>query len=671
MFGQSLGINRGSKNLIYTELSASGFNLLYFDGPRDSLSAGNVVFRLFAENTGGSRQYLSMAKQQQATKSIKTNTKTQNTKQIKTLLLETSQRVTWSGNRSDAVLCQLRGAQTVDNQSSFAVGIVAGDWVLSSDRDLQLQWGVASASQALSPVFATIDGSLESALNFPKEWTVQRGVSQYKINQSLALQLALVNPTGVRLGFEASPQDRLMLGWTVSTTENSVSICRPDLLASEANVKSLRPVFVDLPTEPETIVGQSNMPGCRLLARSGDEPENTFPNWFPVVQPLVTGGSSLLAMLTWFSANLQLYLSAQSGAQATQRAVRLYPMALGAACVVDAETNAVVPNAGAMRLNLLDSNISAYPMYAGQKHIIGQPTCDVYFAQKLAQKDDDGTCWIFESSACSVQAQYYRLSATESIGPVSMRIGAIIVPENIQLFLRQVGSLAVLFLRPGTYTAQSLVVQDTRWPASGLVTFVAYCSNVAPPQFYVANACMGSAATESQVWIKGNADCNSFFDVQCPNGALKNAAQCGCYQDISWIQSLGLRETGAKMVNAPQCWGRVCPLGSAYRKSIWTTGCGTICSQLIAGSGNDWYQSGRQTMACGGNVYNTQAPETAPVVTGDQTGWYIAIVFAGVVALLFLALFVVFYIRNKHLTEQETQTQTQTSTEGRDVVGLV
>ena len=670
-FGQTLGLTAqdSQPELCYKlGLDSSGFNCLYYDGPRDSLSQGNVAVRVFvqtppARSAKNKRLYLGLGE----------NLATSSSSLVRPAYL--------TELPEQAVVCQLRGVVQTDQESSFAVGVVGSVWALSSDNSLNLVWGQPSASQAVSTVFAKTDSSpLE--LDSPTTWTIQRGSSQYVVVVQSLTSMVLrqlsptTGPSSLVFGFEPVPSKRLLLNWNPSSApelQGSVSVLRPTLVLNQAKVTGGSPNF-GLPTPGPSLLGSLASPGCEIARAQGDEPNDLgFPNWFPVLQPFDPSTPvTERALVSWVSGNAPgntYWLSAQNGPQNVRRTLIVLPMALSAVCLIDYATGQVPLNCGAVRLNPLDSNIGAFPMFAAQKHIPDQPSfsnCQLLFGQNLTQNSDEGFAWIFENPNCSTSgnqpsSNWLKIASTQTIGPITMAVRAVIVPENLFLTVRQTTGVnrAVLFLRPGTYTGSSLLVVDSRWPAPGtVVTFTATCSTVSPRSFYIANSCMGSAATESQVWVRDKPDCNNFFDAQCVSGPLANSAQCGCFQDIAWLQSLGLGDTGAKMINAPQCWGRVCPLGSGYRKAGWTQGCGMICSQLIAGSGRDFYQSGIQTMSCGGDVYPIPAATQTPApVPANTTGWVVAIVAAGVTALVFLILFVVFYVKRKPQQQQPQQLQ--------------
>jgi hypothetical protein len=586
--------------------SGTAFNLFYESGPRDDV--GNSAFRLVAHTSGGLR-YVGSAGSGQV------------------------RRAELTRDPERALVCFARSLIPGPDFTTFTVGVVGSTWALSTDYELALVWGQPTETEALVTLFARVDGLL--ALNGPPQaWTVQRGVSQFGVSPGLAL----AQSGSAQLLFSLEPVEsaRLFLAWNSSNPglQGSVTVMSPHAVRAEA---TLDPVGTPL-FPPDSVAGLTNAAGVRPAESD---------NWFPVLQSADPGGPvTLEGWVTWLSGSSQLYLSAQSGPQTTRRRLQLWPMNLDAVCLVDA--GQVVPGCGALQPRFLESNTGAFPMYAAQKFLQAS-ACQALFAQSLTQNDTEGFAYVFDNNACTTQGRVFlKLASTDVQGPVSMTVQAVVVPENLQLVLRQQNGPGLLRLRPGSYTAASLVTIDRFWPA-GLVTFVAECSTLGPRSFYVAKACMGSAATESQVWLPGQADCNSFFDLQCPQ-QLKNASESGCYLDQAWIQSLGLGDTGAKMVTAPQCWGRVCPLGSAYRKNIWKTGCGKICSQTVIGGGRDWKQAGVQTIRCNGEDINTTPSQDAappPGPSPSMDAWIAGVVAAGLVAVLFLALLLAIGLKKK------------------------
>lgn len=623
--GSLLGLQESSNQLTASQAGAAAvFNFLYESGPRDT--AANSAFRLVARTSAGPR-YLGYGSTPGSESGVR--------------------RAALVRDPGAAAVCFARSLLETDDgrYTSFSVGVVGSSWTLSSDYDLALVFGQPSETQALVTVFARVDGSLRLD-GVPQLWTVQRGVSQFGIPANLVLSQIVLSQTSSAVAFalEPVPAARLFLAWNNSNLglQGSVGVMSPHALRAESSPDALVPSF-----PADSVAGLSNAAGVRPAASD---------NWFPVLQPLVPAAvpstSTFEAYVSWVSGSSEYFLSARSGPQTERRTLQLWPMNLDAICLVD--TGAVVPGCGALQPRLLESNTGAFPMYAAQK-LLNASACQSLFAQSLTQNDSEGFVWVFSNNTCSTQQPgFLRLASTDILGPVSMNVQAVVVPENLTLTLQQQNGPGLLRLRPGLYTAASLVAADRFWPP-GVVTFVAECSTLGPRSFYIAKACMGSAATESQVWKPGQADCNSFFDAQCPAGPLKNASECGCYLDQAWIQSLGLGETGAKMVTAPQCWGRVCPLGSAYRKQIWTNGCGRICSQTVIGGGRDWRQAGVQEIRCSGQNYNTvPAQEAAPPPQQELSDtWVAAVVAAGLLAVLFLALFLTLGLRNAKAKLQE------------------
>lgn len=615
-FGQDLGFDAEGR-LCYNSEDAAGFNLLYVSGPRDTIAT--VVFRVSNVFQGQTR-YLALGSPAGPT----------------------AQNVSWTSDAKRATLCQVRGAteqkdpekvRMEEGEFRFLIGIAASEWILGSDVNRALIWGLPSEKVTLTPLFASVPGVLQ--LDVASDWTVQVGIVHMKIGSNLVLQQNLER--GLEFVLRAAPEARLLLSWS-KLLQARVAILQPLALRNEARVAGTQSSEA-LPSPPRKIVGQRGQPGCRVL-----EDQTLEARWFPELQgTFLSMTTESTTVITWVSGNAPdnvLFLSAQPGLQSVRRSVSLHPMAQDSVCVVD-ETGSVPPLCGALVLQFVQADLNAFTVVAPSPPYLQSATCEQLYGQNLISPDSEGYAWIFPNETCS-GGTFIRLASTESSLNNQMNVAAVIVPENLRLNL--VLQSVKLVVTPGQYNRKSLNALDSRVPLQGTLSFSAYCSTLSPRAVFVANACNGSSASRSLVWKEGEPDCNAFFDAACTT-VLKNAAICGCYADIEEIMSYGLGATGATMVTRPQCWGRVCSLGTAYRKNTWKQPCGAICQQLILGSGRDWLLAGKATIACNGSIYNTTSSAAAAAQPQDNNAWFIAMCIAIATTIAAVILFALAYTR--------------------------
>ena len=105
------------------------------------------------------------------------------------------------------------------------------------------------------------------------------------------------------------------------------------------------------------------------------------------------------------------------------------------------------------------------------------------------------------------------------------------------------------------------------------------------------------------------------------------------------------------MVNRPQCFGTVCALGSAYRQQEWLEPCGNICQQVIVGNGEEFRQTGMQTLSCGGDIYNVGNTNEPAGTNLDLTALFVVFGVVVTLAAVFLVLFAIFAARSKRLEQ--------------------
>ena len=525
----------GRARRVYLDSTADGnpmlLSLLYWDGPRDNLSApGPEALVCFNLRAIPQMTWLGWS-------------------DLSSFGLR--RRAVLVDSQENAEPLQTRSLLPIGSgaseQQQFALAVVASPWVLGADSDpaRSLLFGTPGGELATVGQTSLLTAKAEFRLGNIAPVSAVIGTLAFSIVADEFGGLALTEKTDPRAGtqqfqFVLQQRPRLQLGFA-DILAGHVGIVSPFAFKAQNSVT--------IP-EPIEIVGQRRLSGCASLSQ--------FElNWAPELVPSTDIPRAVGdCFLRWTSGNVgqannpnnpygnQYFISSSRDGQYQTVAtlLRTFPMQSQTLCFVDLETGRVPAMCGSVLLKPFQSNLGLLPTGQYQDFMPGM--CQEWAAGPLSSLDDEGLASVFTTKgnlpASPCQSPAAQLASTELVEFTNDEILAVVIPQNLLLQIGVLGTSVKLRLGPGSYSAATLRLINPDWPLNRSVPLEAYCCTVNPRNLFIAKMCSGFAGPKSSVYVPQSSSCNDFMRARCTKDQLFNSSVCGCFQDQARIQSAGL-----------------------------------------------------------------------------------------------------------------------------------